>query len=233
MGTDANGPQQLGSRSDIDVAINNRCTRRAPRANRYLLEDEAIHADFCIRMDYDSIGVWDKQAATDLAKKGNIGTRNRTPKMISQHHELDNSIGQNSGPIAPILVTADRQQKFAAWIPESTDLLSVPIRHFRASFHHNSCLVRIRRLARRGDVHFRRVSRVILAPHSGWRAPPALAEVDWAAQPATLCNFGMEALAASAAIERCLADRHAGTSALHRPDRLARSGFQYPHKLSS
>jgi hypothetical protein len=76
--------QNLGARTNIDMTTD---FRRAMLANteRYLLEQQAVRADFSVRVDDDAIRMRQQQAAAQLAIQRNIGARHDTPISVPQY----------------------------------------------------------------------------------------------------------------------------------------------------
>lgn len=66
-----NAPYNLGTRADVDMTTDPGQSRRCV-SERYLLKDQTVGADLHFRMDHNSIGMRNEQAAIDPAIQGDI-----------------------------------------------------------------------------------------------------------------------------------------------------------------
>ncbi|MBD2750531.1 hypothetical protein IC232_28170 [Microvirga sp. BT688] len=84
MFSDHKRRKHLGSGTDIYMA-GDAGNPTMCHTDRDLLEDEAVGADFGIRMDNDTVRVRNKEAAADLAVKGYIDPCHDAPETVTQH----------------------------------------------------------------------------------------------------------------------------------------------------
>jgi hypothetical protein len=77
-------PQNLGSRTYVDMTAD---FRRATLTNTncYLLEQQAIRADFSVGMDDDAIRMRQQQAASQFAIERNVGAGDYAPIPVPQY----------------------------------------------------------------------------------------------------------------------------------------------------
>ena len=74
MSTNPHGSQNLCAGPDIYVALQQRRALIFSSAERHLLEDETVHANDSIGVDYDSVGVGNEEPAANDAVERNIRT---------------------------------------------------------------------------------------------------------------------------------------------------------------
>ncbi len=60
-------------------------TRALAGTDSDLLENETIDANFYIRMDDNTVGVWNQEAAPDLAVERDIGSGDDRPETMRQY----------------------------------------------------------------------------------------------------------------------------------------------------
>ena len=77
-------PQNLGSRTDVHVATDSRYATIIG-ANRYLLEQQAIRADFSVRVDDYAIRMRQRQTASQFAIQRNVGAGHHAPTSVPQY----------------------------------------------------------------------------------------------------------------------------------------------------
>jgi hypothetical protein len=119
-------PENLRSGSDVHVAANHRNPRPAA-SNRYLLKDQAIHPDPGVRVDYDAVRMRDKQTPSDVRIQLDSGPSDQGPEPVRQNKPFAHAKSDNAPLAAPILITPDCQEEFAARIPEPLGSLTAPI----------------------------------------------------------------------------------------------------------
>jgi hypothetical protein len=90
-------PQNLGSRAYVDVATD---FRRAalPTTQCYLLEQQAIRADFGVRMYDDAIRMRQQQAASQFAIERNVGAGYHAPTSVPQYRPNPRHRPPNTAP---------------------------------------------------------------------------------------------------------------------------------------
>lgn len=76
-----NRTEQFCSRSNIDMASQDWHAARS-KSDRYLLKKQAVGSNFCIWMDHDAVGMWQKKPAAELAIERNVCARNRRPEPM-------------------------------------------------------------------------------------------------------------------------------------------------------
>jgi hypothetical protein len=83
---DLNIPKHLGARADVNVTSYTwrSCSIAGP--DRYLLKNQAIHANLGFGMNNDPVGMRNEQTTTDLAVQRNIGTGDYAPKTMANHY---------------------------------------------------------------------------------------------------------------------------------------------------
>ena len=69
---------------DIDVTGNLWNASSVTGSNGHLLKDQTVHADPCIGMNDDSIGVRNQQSAAKLTIQGNVSACHDAPKPMAQ-----------------------------------------------------------------------------------------------------------------------------------------------------
>src|SRR5215469_4351142 len=119
-------PEDLCSGSNIHVTANHR-NARAAASNCYLLEDQAIHPDRCVRVDHDAIRMRNKQAPSYARIELDSGAAHHGPETVFQDKPFADTKGNYALLLAPMLITPDRQQQLAARIPEPLGFLTAPI----------------------------------------------------------------------------------------------------------
>jgi hypothetical protein len=84
MATDRDRPQNFSSRPDVDMTAD---SGRATLTNteRHLLEQQAIRADFSLRMDDDAVRMRQQQATAQLAIQRNVGAGDYAPASVPQY----------------------------------------------------------------------------------------------------------------------------------------------------
>ena len=80
--------QYLGACADIDVASDFRDAWPAPATQRYLMKDQAVHANLGLWVYDNPVRVRDQQAAANPACQRDIGARNDRPEPVWQHEQL-------------------------------------------------------------------------------------------------------------------------------------------------
>lgn len=134
MSADPNVAVDFCPCANIDVA-GQLCTV----TNRDLLEDQAIYTDTSARMNHNSIGMGDQQAAAYFTVQRNFSRCDNRPKTMTQSQPLPNKGCNQSASITPVLITPDGQQELLSGIPESSRPLTAPIGNVSAD-HNSRCL---------------------------------------------------------------------------------------------
>jgi len=125
--------QNLCTSSNIDMAGDLGNPGRVSASERYLMEDQAVHANLRVRVDNDAVRVRDQQSAADLTRKRDFCTGDDTPEAMTKDENLAIKYAEKSASGAPILIASDCEQKLPSWIPELTGLLACPVRNFGAN----------------------------------------------------------------------------------------------------
>jgi len=119
-------PEDLRSGSDIYMAANHR-NARAAASNCYLLKDQAIHPDPCVRVDHDAVGMRDKQPPSYVRIQLDSGPSDHGPEPVAENKPFADANSDYAPLAAPILITPDGQEELAARIPEPLGCLTTPI----------------------------------------------------------------------------------------------------------
>jgi hypothetical protein len=84
MAADRDRPQDFGAGADVDMTAD---SGRAALTNpeRYLLEKQAIRADFGVWMDDDAIRMGQQQTTAQPAIERNVRAGDRAPVAVSQY----------------------------------------------------------------------------------------------------------------------------------------------------
>jgi hypothetical protein len=85
MAADRYRPQDFGSRADIHMTADSGRAVPIPNTQRHLLEQQAIRADFSLRMDDDAIRVRQHQTATQSAIQRNVRAGDCAPISMPQY----------------------------------------------------------------------------------------------------------------------------------------------------
>ena len=83
MRTDANRPQYLCSRSNVDMAVDYRDAWIKASSNSYLLKNEAIDTNSCIGMNYDAVWMGDEKASPNVAIQRDLRPSDNAPKIVA------------------------------------------------------------------------------------------------------------------------------------------------------
>jgi hypothetical protein len=128
-----NWAKDLRSCSNIHVSVDLRYTLSTLASNCHLLKDQTIDANPRFWMNDNSVGVIDEQAAPYAAIQWDIGTGHYTPNPVTQDKPFANNGGERPSFVTPILISANRQQKLSARIPQLAWLFTTPIGNLSAN----------------------------------------------------------------------------------------------------
>ena len=95
--------------------------------NRDLLKDQTVYANLGVRMNDDAVWMIYEQPTTNVTIQGDISARNHAPKPVSQSDPLAKADGYYPRSAAPMLISSNCQEKFAAGVPKLPRLLPAPI----------------------------------------------------------------------------------------------------------
>ena len=118
MGGYGHRPEYPGATADIDVAFQDRHAAATARPNRYLLEQQAVHADDRLGMNYDPIGMWHQKPAPYVAGERDVGARHDAPEAVLEDVETSAQDRERASSVYVLLVSADGLQQLSARLPK-------------------------------------------------------------------------------------------------------------------
>ena len=91
---DFNRSQDIGAGSYVDMVSDP--GTRLQRANRNLLENQAIYAYLGSWMNYNAIWMGNEKAAADIARKWDVGSGNCTPEPVAEDKPFQDELRRNT-----------------------------------------------------------------------------------------------------------------------------------------
>lgn len=110
MRSDLDRPQDLGAGSDVDMTANLGNSAAPAAAKCDLVENQAVHPDFCVWMYDDAVRMGDQQPAADLAGQRYLGPGHHAPEAVTQDYELAAKRAKKAAVCLPGLVLPNRQE---------------------------------------------------------------------------------------------------------------------------